>query len=174
MNLKYRILLIEDEEKSSAALAQCLPCFEMVMVSTVRAAFRELFNHLVNPFSAIVLDLRLPDGRGPELITEVRARIDKLWPDVSVPIVVVTGMSPQEAPTVVIYGRGADKVLRKPIQPEELRLALIECISTREANKKFDPTINFMEEAIADSKMGVTPGTEAARKRKSDPPTKGT
>ena len=151
------ILLIEDNATTAALLTQCLPCFRVETAGTISQLAEALFKHRESPYSAIVLDLVLPDGYGPSLVSNVRNRVQNTWPETRIPIVVLTGLSPVEAPTVTIHRSGADTVLRKPVSPDELRAALIEAISERITEERYGPTERFIEQAISDSKQNIVP-----------------
>lgn len=146
---RRRILVIEDDFESAKALAECLPCFDAETVHRFDIAIHRLVNQGKYPYSAILLDLNLPDKKG----ADVSLALHNSWPEI--PIVVITGMSDTEAPTVVIRRAGAEYVIRKPIDMDELRKVLIDVIATKEAAKDYKPikqdlkeAKNFMQEAM--------------------------
>jgi two-component system response regulator HydG len=146
--MRRRILLIEDDQDTAQTLAQCLPCFDVDGALTFREATWKLFSQKERPYSAVVLDLRLPDGEGPVLANKLHTT----WPQI--PIVVVTGMSDHDAPSVALHHAGVECVLRKPIDPADLRAALIDVIAPREAKQEYEPlrrdaaeAKSFMEKA---------------------------
>ncbi len=137
---RRRILLIEDEEKTAVTIAECLPCFDIETVTTFNDAKRRLFSA---EYSAILLDLLLPDTYR-ETAAGLSRALAEVWPHI--PIIVMTGLNPVEAPTVVIRRAGAEKVLRKPVSPEVLRTALIDCIAPRESKQEVAPLRSDLEE----------------------------
>lgn len=162
---RRRILLVEDHYESAKTLAECLPCFDVFSASTFKEATQKLFSQGDKRYSAIILDLRLPDGAGPGLA----GRLHSVWPEI--PIVVITGMSQEEAPTVTVHRAGAERVLRKPVDVDDLRETLIDVIADKEAKQqtaavtaKADTAKAFMQSAL-DSAIGIRP-----QNPKSDPP----
>lgn len=149
---RKRILLIEDNPVSAMALADCLPCFELDGATTFREA-RWKLSHYIDPYSAIILDLRLPDAQGSQLA----AALHTAWPNI--PILVVTGMSEVDEPSVKIYRAGAEKVLRKPVDPELLRSSLIEVMAAQATRKELAPLKRTIEEtrSMLDSSPNLNP-----------------
>jgi DNA-binding response OmpR family regulator len=109
------VLLVEDNQVEAKRLSLALAPFGY-RVNVARtgqeaqAAARQL-----RP-SAVILDLRLPDISGLEVCQRLRESS-------LVPIVVVTATDDHEAHLESLR-RGADDVLIKPVDPEELRLRL--------------------------------------------------
>jgi len=137
---RRRILIVEDDIASARNLAECLPCFEVDGADTFRDARRKLVSSIDDPYSAIILDLQLPDAHGSALAAIVH---DK-WTEI--PIIVVTGMSAKEESSIKLYRAGAQKILRKPYDPEELRQALLEMISKKEASNLVSPARQDIQE----------------------------
>lgn len=162
MSTKRKVLLIEDEAAAAELICQCLPCLIFTSARSVRDAINAF---RIDRFSAIVLDLNLTDTQGVRTVELVRS----LVPDV--PVVVITGMSAAAVPTATVISAGAQTVLRKPIEPEELREALIQVIAPREVNEAFAPVekelkeikeaaddrCHFMDSAVKDSEEGKVP-----------------
>lgn len=68
-------------------------------------------------YSALVLDLKLPDGNALEWIPELK----KMYPDM--PVIVVTGSG--DVPTAVkAMKSGAENYLTKPVEPDNLEMSL--------------------------------------------------
>ena len=70
---KSKILLLEDEEAHvymiKRAFARISPEFELFLVNNLHDARQALADHL--DFVAVIFDLRLPDGRGTDLLTDI-------------------------------------------------------------------------------------------------------
>jgi DNA-binding response OmpR family regulator len=116
-----RVLMIEDDERLSAMLAEYLAPFGVVLHT--RATAREGLALLERePFDALVLDVMLPDLDGFEVCRRVRASRD-------VPILMLTARG-DEADRIVGLELGADDYLPKPFNPREL-LARLRAILRR-------------------------------------------
>ncbi|OLC58056.1 MAG: hypothetical protein AUH85_01765 [Chloroflexi bacterium 13_1_40CM_4_68_4] len=101
-------LVIEDEPDISALFREILEeeGWEIVVAASVSAAQR-LISQLRRPPSLVVLDQRLPDGRGLSLVLGLRRR----FPDTR--ILLVTGA---RALTRELEGSLVDAVFHKPIE----------------------------------------------------------
>ena len=117
------ILLVEDDPIVRTFLADNLTAdgYALLVAGTVREALRLLENE--RPDLAVI-DLRLPDGSGLELIRRVReadgiaSRLDP-----SLPLVILSGCS-GELDRVRGFERGADDYVVKPFAYGELRLRI--------------------------------------------------
>ena len=111
-----RILLIEDEKELAEALTAALGKHGIVTDHTAHLGDAvELTRQ--NPYDAILLDRRLPDGEGLRFIPELR-RTGK-----DTPIIVLTALNePKER--VEGLDLGADDYLGKPFLVEELMARL--------------------------------------------------
>ena len=117
------LLLVEDDPLIRTFLADNLTAdgYELLVAGTIEEALRELeFKH---PDLAVV-DLKLPDGSGLELIQRVRcadgigSRLDP-----SMPLVILSG-SGGEIDRIRGFERGVDDYLPKPFAYAELRLRI--------------------------------------------------
>jgi DNA-binding NarL/FixJ family response regulator len=72
--MSIRVLFVEDDPLCSNAFKRALGLFgvECVVADTVSAA-RQTLHDLGDSFDAVLLDLRLPDGRGEELLPAIEA-----------------------------------------------------------------------------------------------------
>jgi DNA-binding response OmpR family regulator len=117
------LLLVEDDALTRSFLADNLTAdgYELLVCGTVRDALRALEYH--RPDLAVV-DLRLPDGSGLDLIRRVRdadglaSRLDP-----TLPLIVVTGCA-GEVDRVRGFELGADDYIAKPFAYPELRLRI--------------------------------------------------
>lgn len=107
-----RLLVVEDNAKLSELLAQGLSAagFESDRVSRLAAAQEAL---AATTYSAMILDLGLPDGDGRSLVTGLRARGD------AIPVLMLTARDGLED-KVSGLAAGADDYLVKPFAFEEL------------------------------------------------------
>jgi DNA-binding response OmpR family regulator len=155
MDTKRRLLIVEDVPEQAQFLAGCLPDFEVEVAGSARETRLKLYSHRDKPFSAVVLDLGLPDSKG----IETALVLQQLFPDM--PLIVVTGMPPEEIETVVVRRAGAQNVhtvIRKPISPEKVRAALIEAISYRESVAE----TKEVREDVADIRSSLAKAIEAS------------
>jgi DNA-binding response OmpR family regulator len=117
------LLLVEDDPVVRTFLADNLTAdgYELVVADTVRDALRAL--EYKRPDLAVI-DLKLPDGSGLELIRQVReadgigSRLDP-----TLPLVILSG-STGEIDRVRGFERGADDYVSKPFSYGELRLRI--------------------------------------------------
>ena len=107
--------MVEDEPKIAETLIHVLneQDFEATRVATILEA-REALK--VNVFSAIVLDVKLPDGNGFEFCKELRKTND-------IPILFLTSIS-DEVDKIVGLEIGADDYVTKPFSPREVSARL--------------------------------------------------
>jgi DNA-binding response OmpR family regulator len=107
-----RLLVVEDNAKLCELLAQGLAAagFESDRVSHLAAAQEAL---AATSYSAVILDLGLPDGDGRSLVTHLRAKGD------AVPVLMLTARDGLED-KVAGLAAGADDYLVKPFAFEEL------------------------------------------------------
>lgn len=82
-----KILIVEDDEFMLRALERfCASYGQTVAVSTVKGATKVLSQNL----SAVILDVRLPDGSGLTVLENLRQQGS------NVPVLVLTGLDPTE------------------------------------------------------------------------------
>jgi DNA-binding response OmpR family regulator len=113
-----RLLLVEDEPANRAlvraivarATARGLAEFDLVEAENLESARRLVAS---GPFKAILLDVRLPDGSGLDLVPELTDGADRPW-------VVVMSASVHIDEQVRARGAGADIFVGKPIETGDL------------------------------------------------------
>ncbi len=108
-----KVLLVEDNRPLNEALTQHLALAGLKVVSTYDG-FEAYERSRTEDFGVIVLDLGLPGLHGLELMQllggrEARSRC---------PMIVLTGLDENACSRALL--RGAYRVLRKPVRPEEL------------------------------------------------------
>lgn len=174
---KRRILIVEDNELEARCDVEMLPCYNCTVKSTREDGLAAVEAE-PNAYSLLILDLRLPNGQGTDVIRAFRSKYDDLA------ILVTTGLSDWEMAATAIFKERVQEVLRKPYTPEQLRDAVIKAI----VRKKYDPleakwremrqTTKEMavklDAAITDSNQRTLENSirasESTYKRKSDPP----
>jgi DNA-binding response OmpR family regulator len=124
-----RILLVEDEPAMAAALTAALARYDMLVdhVASAADATRAVIGGL---HDAIVLDRRLPDGEGLDLLS--RWRRDGL----QTPVIVLTARGELDD-RIAGLECGADDYLAKPFAVEEL-LARVRAVLRRPAALRTD------------------------------------
>lgn len=128
-----RILLVEDEPEMASILHSVLSRHGIVadVTHSLREAEQAL---LLDVHDLVLLDRRLPDGDGLDLIAKARAR------QADLPIIVLTGRD-AVADRVEGLDRGADDYLIKPFAVEEL-LARIRAVGRRPSQTRIpDATV---------------------------------
>src|SRR5688572_16292697 len=111
-----RVLVIEDDADARANLRDILE-LDGYAIDEAGSAAEALDCDGWGEYAAIILDRRLPDGTGEELLPRLR----KLAP--RTPVLVVTGFADVQG-AVSAMRLGAVDYLLKPINPDELRARL--------------------------------------------------
>ena len=123
-----KLLLIEDDESALFGYERYLA--KTGYMTTSATTLKEAKNIvLIERFDAILLDLKLPDGDSIEWIPELKTAHP------NTPVIVITGTS--DIPTAVTaIKNGAENFLTKPIEMENLKLALEKCIELGELRRR--------------------------------------
>jgi DNA-binding response OmpR family regulator len=116
------LLLLEDDPLTRTFLADNLTAdgYELVVSATLEDALREL--EYKRPDLAIV-DLKLPDGSGLELVRRVRAADGAGRVDPELPLLMLTG-SGSDLDRIRGFEKGLDDYVVKPFSYPELRLRI--------------------------------------------------
>jgi two-component system response regulator RegX3 len=125
-----RVLVVEDEESYSDALAYMLrkEGFEVAIAADGNAALAEFDR---NGADIVLLDLMLPGIPGTEVCRQIRATS-------SVPVIMVSAKD-DEVDKVVGLELGADDYVTKPYSPREL-VARIRAVLRRGAEPELSPS----------------------------------
>ena len=117
-----RVLIIDDDPSMQHMLVSYLEQHDMSVVSALRK--QDVVRHLsTSEPSVVILDLRLGQEDGLDLLREIRARSD-------VPVIITTGHRRDEIDRVVGLELGADDYVTKPFGVREL-LARIRAVLRR-------------------------------------------
>src|SRR5215813_2138523 len=122
-----RILIVDDDPAMQQAVVNF---FEQHNVSTVSASGRETMASefaTVEP-SLVILDLRLGEEDGLDLLREIRSRSD-------VPVIITTGHRRDEIDVVLGLELGADDYLAKPFGLRELLARIRAVLRRRETGR---------------------------------------
>ena len=129
MEAVYRILVVDDDIELGDTIAKELEAaggFVAEVVTTVQAA-EQAVSAPTSDVSALLLDVRLPDGDGRELCARLREN------GVILPVIMVSGMV-QEDDVVQGLDSGADAYVRKPAAASELIARLRQLLSYSSAS----------------------------------------
>ena len=136
-----RLLLIDDDRRLADMLGTYLAQngLQVEHAGTAAAGMRQLRCATnTQPFSAVVLDLMLPDADGLEVCRMVRAMAPPIG---SIPIVMLTAKG-DPMDRVVGLELGADDYLPKPFEPREL-LARLRAVLRRPQLPAPRPVLRF-------------------------------
>jgi DNA-binding NtrC family response regulator len=125
-----RVLIVDDEPNVCLELRLSLAT-EAYEISEAHSALEALELLADSPFALIVLDIRLPDMDGLELLAKLRQD------EISVPAVIVTAFG--KVPLAVKAMKlGAIDFLEKPVHPGELRQVVAEALrrNPQKANRQ--------------------------------------
>ena len=115
METAYRVLVVDDDAELGTAIAEQLEAaggFVVEVVTTIHAA-EEAILAPTSDVSAVLLDVRLPDGDGRELCARLRQH------GIGLPVIMVSGLD-HEDDVVQGLDLGADAYVRKPFAASEL------------------------------------------------------
>jgi OmpR family response regulator RpaB len=115
MRAVHRVLLIDDDERLAAPLAQYLRRFDLQLDSATMPS-QGLARLRSAPYDAVILDVMLPEMDGFELCRAIRS-------DSAVPILMLTARG-EVMDRIVGLELGADDYLPKPFEPRELAVRL--------------------------------------------------
>jgi DNA-binding response OmpR family regulator len=111
-----KILLLEDAEDSKLLVTQALKSTgaEIKCARTIQEGFALLETE--NDFDLYILDVRLPDGSGIEMLERLQEKDETRGR----PVILLSGEG-EVSTKVLAFRLGADDYLLKPINPAELR-----------------------------------------------------
>lgn len=107
-----RILLVEDEDRIASFIVKGLQAEGHIVERTASAVEAKLLAG-ERPYDMVLLDLLLPDGRGQDVLTTVRAS------DPDIPVLVLSALGEIDD-KVALLDLGADDYLTKPFAMREL------------------------------------------------------
>ena len=123
-----KILIVDDEAGIRRQLKKLLELegHKVDTAATIKEAQAWIKNNIAD---VVLLDLKLPDGGGAELLEDIQAM------DVGSVVLIMSGhVSAEEA--VGLTRRGAIDVLEKPIMPEKILSVLQKAIAERESRQQ--------------------------------------
>jgi DNA-binding response OmpR family regulator len=111
-----RILLVEDDRSLARLVQRRLAADGITVVHAPTVAEGQLLSQ-TDEFTAIILDLQMPDGTGLEVLRLVRAQ------DHAVPVMVMSGIDREDI-IIRVLDAGADDYMAKPVSFDMLRARL--------------------------------------------------
>jgi DNA-binding NtrC family response regulator len=129
------VVLVEDEALFAKSVATRLKRegFNVTIFSTLSSA-RLYFSENGNP-DLLLLDVRLPDGSGLDLLAELRSQDSEI--SSSLPVIVMTAYGELDD-AVSAMKLGATDYLKKPVDLDELALILSKVLETSHMQKQLD------------------------------------
>lgn len=123
MRSTNRLLIIDDEEELRSIIAQRLKRkgFELFEAALVKEGLTILKENLLD---AVLLDMKLPDGNGLDLLKQIK----ELQPDIQV--IILTGHGSMES-AIETMKAGAYDYVTKPCNPAELEIIIRKALEQR-------------------------------------------
>jgi len=143
-----RILIIDDDENIRKALAAILE-EEGYMVDTAETAKQAIEKTEKNIYNLALIDIRLPDMEGIELLTKMKDTTPKMRK------VIVTGY-PTLHNAIEAVNRGADAYVLKPFDVEKVLATIKEQLKKQEEEKRFsqEKVAEFIEARVRELEAG--------------------
>ena len=134
-----RILVIDDEEPIRRTLSAILTDADYV-VDTAENGKQAIDKTRTNFYHAALIDIRLPDMEGTELLTALNETTPKMRK------IILTGFPALEN-AVKAINKGVDYYLIKPINPDELLRVIKELLGKQRQEKEYgqDKLAQFVE-----------------------------
>jgi DNA-binding NtrC family response regulator len=143
-----RILIIDDDENIRKALAAILE-EEGYTVDTAENAKQAIEKTEKNIYNLALIDMRLPDMEGIELLTKMKDTTPKMRK------VIVTGY-PTLHNAIEAVNRGADAYILKPFDVEKVLATIKEQLKKQEEEKRFsqEKVAEFIEARVRELEAG--------------------
>jgi DNA-binding NtrC family response regulator len=142
--MKGKILIVDDEPELRQLLKTILEPDFTVTEAENAAALQRAFS--LDAPDVILLDLKLPDANGLDLLPQIK----KTWPDTEV--IVLTGEATFEA-AVQATKRGAYHFINKPFDPQVLQVTVERAIENRQQKEEN----NSLRRALSTMSGGSAP-----------------
>ena len=152
----WAILVVDDEEVFARAVATCLVrAGNTCVVATSLSMARE---HINDPPDLVILDMRLPDGDGLDLLPDITG-VGEAAP----PVIVVTAYG-DISQAVNAMKLGAADYLRKPLDLDELLVTVDKVMESQKLRSR----LNFSRarenrSAVPETLLGESPPIKAVR-----------
>lgn len=128
-----RILIVEDDATFSQLLQGFLKKngFDTTAINNIKSSFRLLQE---DHFDLLLLDYRLPDGNGLEVLAKANERF------VAIPAVIMTSFNDVRT-AVKAMQSGAFDYITKPVNPEELLMVIKNALLKKEIKNKVEVAV---------------------------------
>jgi len=135
-----RVLVVDDDEVLRQALAATLgDAGYAVRAAGDAAGMRAVLGEWAPDL--LMLDIRLPDADGVQLLQELKASVD--WRDL--PVMMISSRTPDEM-TELALGLGAADVVRKPFRPREV-------VARVQAQLRLHAMLHSAQQALRDAEV---------------------
>ena len=126
--IQKRILIVEDDKDVSTVFHTILQAagYHADIADTAQRAFAQITDTY---YDAIILDVKLPDVDGIELLTSIREKAPEIK------IIIVTGY-PSLNNAIDALNWGADSYIIKPVNPNELLFIVAEKLKQQDEERK--------------------------------------
>ncbi len=150
MDSQSRILFIDDD-KSITKIVSTILKEEGYDVDTAASGGEAVKKSQQNHYDLMLIDIRLPDMDGTELLTRVRDTMPKIRK------VIVTGF-PTLQNAVAAVNNGADAYVMKPFDVEKMLSTVREQLERQKQERKFseDRVAEFIETRIKEMEYAET------------------
>ena len=144
-----KILLVEDETLFAKSVARRLERdgYNVEIASTIQDANSSLKVTLPD---LLLLDVRLPDGSGLDLLSTIRTNNEKAWQDL--PIIIMTAYG-EINDAISAMKLGATDYLKKPVDLDELLLILSKVLANKQVSQQLDYSLQRDRQAIEQTTM---------------------
>ncbi len=152
--MKYKILIVDDEEAARFGMRKALQARENLILEAADLGSARFIVERENP-PLVLLDVNLPDGSGLDLLKELRSMPRP-------PLVIVITAYGSERLAIEAIRAGAYEYLSKPFEVDELRLLVNnakERVQLEEENR------DLREELGREDRLGTIVGSSAAMRR---------
>ena len=142
MDERARILIVDDDESIRTVLATILE-EEKYKVDTAQNGEEAIEKTKTQFYNLALIDIRLPDMEGTELLTRMKETIPKMRK------IIVTGY-PSLQNAIEAVNKGADAYVMKPFDVAKVLKTIKEQLAKREQEKSFsqDKVAEFIETRV--------------------------
>ena len=154
------VLLVEDETLFAKSVLRRLEKegYQGNIVASIDDARQSLQSVLPD---ILLLDIRLPDGSGLDLLAEIRAREDVNWK--SLPVIVMTAYGELDD-AISAMKLGATDYLKKPVDLDDLVLTLSKVLATQQLKQQLNYShVRDRQGLDAIEMIGTSVATQAVR-----------
>ena len=143
---KVRVLIVDDDDSIRAVFSQILEERGFI-VDSVKTGKTAIEKSKVNVYDVVLIDIRLPDIEGIELLTKLKDTVPKMRK------IIMTGF-PTQQNAISALNKQADAYLLKPIIVDKLLTVIDEQLKIKEEETKYSEqkVAEFMESRVKEIK----------------------